>query len=140
MPREHVYSTRIPDLQKWCGKIAVLLMLTHPLLAQTGLIRVRATDVTGNVIPQAEIRLLGSHGKFKAILHANRLGQAAVSGLSDGNYRLRIQASGYVTKDITVDLQPGGSARMLDISLDSKREKAPYRRYRPGYSRSPRVS
>jgi len=89
-----------------------LLTAMSPLMAQAGRIRVRVTDPTDGVVPGAEISLVGADYKPVQTQRADRVGEAAFTGLPMGNCRIVVSSPGFKTKSVSVVIQNGEELRV----------------------------
>lgn len=99
------------------------MLLVLPLLAQTGLVRLRITTSKGEAMIQAEVSVLDGKGKVEKIVRANRLGQVALADLTPGAHRLRVEAEGFTTREILVDAMTGGETKNLEIVMQPGKQK-----------------
>ncbi len=74
-------------------------------MAQSGRLRIRVSDITGAVIPGAEVALLGMDGNALRTENANEQGEFIFSDLPIGNSRLRVSRRGFYSKPVTITLQ-----------------------------------
>ena len=110
-------------MRKHWALLTGILLLTLPLLAQTGLVRLRITTSKGEAMIQAEVSLLDGKGKAEKIVRANRLGQIAFADLTPGAHRLRIEAEGFATREILVDVVKNGETKNLEIVMQPGTQK-----------------
>ena len=72
--------------------IGAFLTAISPLMAQSGRLRIRVSDITGAVIPGAEVALLGMDGNALRTENANEQGEFIFSDLPIGNSRVESES------------------------------------------------
>ena len=85
--------------------VGALLTAVSPLMAQSGRVRIRVTDITGAVVPQAEASVL--QGEFDYVASsgkANEEGEIILPDLPMGELRLKVSCPGFnnFSKIITI--------------------------------------
>jgi hypothetical protein len=87
--------------------MGALLTLASPLLAQSGRVRFRVTDPTGEPVMGAEISLLNKEDETSLTLHTDQAGMAVFTGLPRGVARFKVASKGFLSVPVTVTI--GGS-------------------------------
>lgn len=85
--------------------IGAFLTAISPLMAQSGRVRIRVTDLTGAIIPDAVAALLGEDDKPIRIAHANEAGEIEFTGLPRGDSRFFVQRPGFKNLPLTVTVR-----------------------------------
>ena len=83
----------------------MLLTAISPLMAQAGRLRIRVTDSSGAVIPEAHAALLGPDDEPLQTALANDSGEILLTGLPFGDCRFLITAQGFDRRPLTVTLR-----------------------------------
>jgi uncharacterized surface anchored protein len=81
-------------------------------MAQSGRVRIRVTDLTGAVIPDAVARLLGEDGKPIRTAYANEAGEIEFADLPMGDSRLVVGRPGFKTLPLTVTVRNGDEMKV----------------------------
>ena len=89
-----------------------LLTAISPLMAQTGRVRIRVTDVNGAVIANAEAALRGADDKPLRSAHADEVGEIVLQDLPMGDCRFVINAPGFDTRNLTVSIGSGNEVNV----------------------------
>lgn len=92
--------------------IGAFLTAISPLMAQSGRIRIRVTDVTGAVVPDSVASLLGEDGKPIRTAYANETGEIEFADLPMGNSRFIVQRPGFKRLPLTVTVRSGDEIKV----------------------------
>ncbi len=101
--------------------VGALLTAVAPLWGQEGGVRIRVIDRAGAVVPAAEVSLLGANDQPIRTSSADASGEVLWTGLSLGDARVLVTASGFSRRTVTVTIHSGDEQRVgapLDIALD----------------------
>jgi hypothetical protein len=93
-----------------------LLTAASPLFAQSGRVRLRVTDASGAVIPDAEASLIGKDEKPVRTIKANQDGEILLTDLAIGDARVRVRCTGFDSRVVTVVARNGDEAK-IEVSL-----------------------
>jgi hypothetical protein len=88
-------------------------------MAQSGRVRIRVTDATGAVIPQAQVSLLGADGKPQPTLQTDEMGEIIFTDLPIGDSQLIVNHPGFKNLPLTVIVRNGdelGVTAKLEVS------------------------
>jgi len=97
--------------------IGVFFTAISPLMAQSGRVRIRVTDASGTVIPQAQASLIGGDGKPTLTVSANEVGEIVLTDLPIGESRLRVSRPGFKSLALTLTVQNSD-----ELKVDAKLE------------------
>lgn len=100
--------------------VGALFTAVSPLLAQSGRVRVRVTDVSGAVIPGAQVSLLGKDRKPRRSLQTNENGETIFTDLRKGNSHFVVSRPGFDSLPLTVTVQTPDELRVdakLEVSI-----------------------
>lgn len=97
--------------------IGAFLTAISPLMAQSGRVRIRVTDVTGAAIPGAEASLLGGDEKPTRTVKADEAGEIVLTDLPIGDSRLSVKHAGFKNLPLTVTVRNGD-----EVSVNVKLE------------------
>jgi hypothetical protein len=99
-------------------KHAILLLAVWPLLAQwqTGRVRIHVTDPTGDVIPLAEVSLLGADSQPVRTAKTSNAGEIVWPDLPLGDYLFLVSMPGFTRRQVTVTIR-NGEEQMIDVWL-----------------------
>jgi hypothetical protein len=100
--------------------LGLLLTAISPLLAQTGRVRIRVTDPTGAVVPNARAYLLGPNDKPSQTAEANEAGEIVFTDLPIGNSRFEVTEMGFRTLRLTATIRDSEEVKIeapLDIGF-----------------------
>jgi len=86
-------------------------------MAQSGRVRIRVTDASGTVIPQAQASLIGGDGKPTLTVSANEVGEIVLTDLPIGESRLRVSRPGFKSLALTLTVQNSD-----ELKVDAKLE------------------
>jgi hypothetical protein len=92
--------------------IGAFLTAISPLMAQSGRVRIRVTDVTGAVVPGSVASLLGEDGKPIQTAYSNETGEIEFADLPMGNSRFVVQRSGFKSLPLTVTVRSGDEIKV----------------------------
>jgi hypothetical protein len=81
-------------------------------MAQTGRVRIRVTDATGAVVPNAEVSLLGADEKATRTARTDAVGEAGLMDLPFGDCRFTVAASGFQTRRLTATIRNGDEVQL----------------------------
>ena len=101
----------------WVGGIVLLaaLALAVPALAQTGGIRGKVTDQSGNPVPDAVVKIEAKSMTRKLEVKTNKKGEYIQIGLYPGEYKITASKD---SLSFTIEKNIGlGDPEMLDIKL-----------------------
>ncbi len=87
--------------------IGAFFTVISPLMAQSGSVRIRVTDLTGVAVPGAEVALLGMDDKPIRTASANEAGEIEFGDLPMGDSRLSVKHAGFKNFPLTVTVQNG---------------------------------
>ena len=76
-------------------------------MAQAGRVRIRVTDPTGAVIPDARVSLLGRDDMPARTEQTDELGEIVFADLPLGDLRIEVVKLGFATRRLTVTLRNG---------------------------------
>jgi hypothetical protein len=83
--------------------LGALLTIASPLFAQSGRVKIRVMDVTGALIPNAKVSLLGDNdNQTLRTVASDAKGEATLLDLPAGNNKLRVAAPGFQSLLLTV--------------------------------------
>ena len=85
--------------------IGAFFTAISPLLAQSGRVRIRVTDVTGGVIRRAQIALLGSDDKPLRTEQADEMGEFVWTDLPFGESKISVASTGFATRRLVVTVR-----------------------------------
>lgn len=85
--------------------IGAFLTAISPLMAQSGRVRIRVTDVTGGVIPRAQIALLGPDDKPLRTEQADEMGELVWTDLPFGESSISVTSVGFATRRLIVTVR-----------------------------------
>lgn len=86
--------------------VGALLTAITPLMAQSGLVRIRVTDVSGAPITNAaEASVMGADGKPVVTARSNDAGEILLTGLPKGDSRILISSPGFQTQVLIVTIR-----------------------------------
>ena len=94
-----------------------MLTAISPLMAQSGRVRIRVTDMRGEVILGAEASLLGADGKPQRTEVANEAGEIVLTDLPWGDSKVRVSARGFSGRPLTVTVRNGDELK-VDTQLE----------------------
>jgi Carboxypeptidase regulatory-like domain len=97
--------------------VGALLTAVSPLLAQSGRVRIRVTDVTGAVVPGATVSLLRADDTASRTLKADQRGEAVFTDLPMGDSRISVTMPGFATLHRTVTIANSDEQR-IDARLE----------------------
>ncbi|QNI30666.1 TonB-dependent receptor [Alloacidobacterium dinghuense] len=121
-------------LRSWLGRFSQLLFITSLMagsgFAQTDTARIQGTvtDPTGAVVPNATITVTNTDQGRSFAATSDGSGNFTVSGLTRGNYSIKVDASGFtsIEQSISLDvsqvraidlkLQPGGTSQTVTVT------------------------
>jgi iron complex outermembrane recepter protein len=89
----------------WMVLAALLLAVTLPLQAQTGIIRGQVSDSSGERLANAYVTVEGTGLRA----NSNSQGNYEIRGVSPGSYTLRIRLIGYIAMTVRVNVGAGES-------------------------------
>ena len=92
--------------------IGAFFTAISPLMAQSGRVRIRVTDLTGAVIPDAAAALLGEGDKPVRTAYANEAGEIEFADLAMGNSRFIVQRRGFKNLPLTVTVRNGDEMKV----------------------------
>lgn len=92
--------------------IGAFLTAISPLMAQSGRVRIRVTDVTGAVVPGAVAFLLGEDGKPTRTAYADEAGEIEFSELPMGDSRFNARRRGFKDLPLTVTVRNGDEMKV----------------------------
>jgi Carboxypeptidase regulatory-like domain len=99
-----------------------LILLAHPMLAQTAILRGNVADPSGAVIPGAKVTATARDGKVKTAT-ADDKGSYGLSGLQPGEYALSASAPELATQQpVTISLHTGTQTLNLQLNVMSESE------------------
>jgi hypothetical protein len=93
--------------------LGALLTAVSPLLAQSGRLRIRVTDITGAVVPGANLSIPGT--MITAI--TNESGEAVLTGVPLREFVISLNAPGFKSLERTVTILGGGEQK-LEATLE----------------------
>src|ERR1019366_4435665 len=96
--------------------VGAMLTAISPLMAQSGRVRIRATDASGVVRPEAKASILGQDGKPGLTTHANEQGEIVFGDLPIGNSKITVASQGFSRRDIVVTIRNAEDVR-FDVEL-----------------------
>ena len=119
MSRPFSYSVRLVSC--WTialTTIALILFASSSYAQSTASLRGKIVDQLGSRIPDAKVALLES-AKDKPIVDGKSDGQGSFSlpAPKEGRYSLRVEATGFATQTIPVDVGKGGKTEELTVTL-----------------------
>lgn len=82
--------------------IGAFLTAISPLMARSGRVRIRVTDITGDVVPRPEATLIGADGNPSRTVQGNESGEIVLTDLPLGVLKLRLTGPGFGTLLATV--------------------------------------
>jgi hypothetical protein len=88
--------------------LGALLTAVSPLFAQSGRLRIRVTDITGAVVPNAKVTISGT----SIAASTDQAGEALITGLPIGDSRVSIQVPGFQNFEKTITVQASGEQRL----------------------------
>jgi hypothetical protein len=88
--------------------LGALLTAVSPLFAQSGRLRIRVTDATGAVVPNANISIKGT----SITASTDVSGEAIITDLPVGNSQISITVPGFRIFDSTVTIQARGEQKL----------------------------
>ncbi|HUL49704.1 MAG TPA: carboxypeptidase-like regulatory domain-containing protein, partial [Gemmatimonadales bacterium] len=96
--------------------IAVSLVLTSPVRAQTGAVAGWVRSVSGVAIPNARVSVQNDSIGAARAAATDSSGAYRIAGLAPGTYQLSVSASGYhpATQDLVID---AGQTRSVNVTL-----------------------
>jgi hypothetical protein len=100
--------------------LGALLTAVSPLMAQSGRVRIRVTDLTGTVIPGAEASLLGIDEKLILAGRADKAGEIVLTGLPIGDSRITLTCPGFKNLPLVVTIRNAD-----ELNVDAKLEVGP---------------
>jgi len=83
----------------------------------------RVTDMTGAVVPRAQVTVVDMATGFARKVDTDGNGRWVVSGVTSGKFRVRVDSSGLKSSEVTIDYnasQPGWIPAMLQIGSVSE--------------------
>jgi Carboxypeptidase regulatory-like domain len=101
--------------------VGALLTAVAPLWGQVGGVRMRVIDRTGAVIAGAEVSLLGANNQPIRTSSTDASGEVIWTGLSLGDNRVLVTATGFSRRTVTVTIHVGNEQKVgspLEIALD----------------------
>src|SRR5689334_2984988 len=112
---------RIESLHSKAISLFIVLLLTvGPCLGQaTGnaSLEVVVKDPTGALINKAQVQLL-RNGKSQSLSSSNQRGEARFNKVPAGRYQIHVEAPGFKTQDVDVDLLAGQQHREVTLEID----------------------
>ena len=97
--------------------VGALLTAVSPLMAQSGRVRIRVTDVTGAIIPNATASLLGEDGSPSRNAESNEAGEIILVDLPIGDLRLTVSSPNFIRLPLTVTVRNSQEVR-VDAKLE----------------------
>jgi len=94
-----------------------MLTAISPLMAQSGRVRIRLTDMRGELILGAEASLLGADGKPQRTEVANEAGEIILIDLPWGDSKVTVSARGFSGRPLTVTVRNGDELK-VDTQLE----------------------
>jgi hypothetical protein len=95
--------------------VGALLTAISPLMAQSGRVRIRVTDATGSVVPNAEVSLLGADEKATRTARTDAVGEAVFMDLPLGDCRFTVAVPGFQTRRLTANIRNGDEVQLAAI-------------------------
>ena len=92
--------------------VGALLTSISPLMAQSGRVRIRVTDATGAVVPEAGASLLGPGNKPTRSERANEKGEIVFVDLPFGDSHFTVECPGFQTNRVTATLKNGNELQI----------------------------
>jgi hypothetical protein len=102
--------------------LTVALFLSLPIFAQTAALRGRVTDVSGAVVPHAEVTIAGPGG-FKQTTMAGNDGGYEFAQLPPGTYTVQAAAPQLAMPAIKVSLKGGAQQLHLQLRVVSQKQE-----------------
>jgi uncharacterized surface anchored protein len=100
--------------------VGALLTAISPLMAQSGRVRIRVTDVTGAVISGAQVSQVGSDRMPIQTATSDSSGEAVFANLPMGDCRFVAASPGFVQRNLTVFISDTDEMKVettLEISV-----------------------
>lgn len=85
-------------------------------MAQTGRVRIRVTDVTGAIIPRAQVALLGPDDKPLRSEQADEMGEFVWTDLPFGESKMSVTSTGFETRRLIVTVRNSDEVK-IDAQL-----------------------
>lgn len=104
---------------RFVGLIVSLILLAHPVLAQTAILRGTVADSTGAVIPGAKVTATARDGSVKTATSDDR-GSYSFPGLQPGEYKVSATAPDLATpQPATITLRSGTQTLNLQLNVQA---------------------
>jgi len=97
--------------------IGAFLTAIYPLMAQSGRVLIRVTDLTGNVIPRAQVALLRPDDKPLRTEQADDMGDIVWTDLPIGESRISVASRGFATRRLVVTVRNSDGMK-VDAQLE----------------------
>ena len=95
-----------------------LFLCVLPCFVQTNVrLEVIARDPSGAVVDKAQVYLI-KDGKLQSKAQTNQRGEARITKVAAGRYQVHIEAVGFKTVDVDVDLTPGLNRKEVTLEID----------------------
>ena len=92
--------------------VGALLTTISPLMAQTGRVRIRVTDVTGAVVVSSQALLLGGGSVKLRAERADNAGEIVMTDLPMGDCHFEVSAVGFSVKRLTVTVRSADEVKV----------------------------
>jgi hypothetical protein len=92
--------------------LGALLTAVSPLWAQIGRVRLRVIDMTGAVVPHANISLLGTNDRPIRTATADERGEVLWTDLSLGDSRFLVEVPGFKLRRLTVTVRDANETQV----------------------------
>ena len=113
---------RIESLHARAISVLIALLLTvGPCLGQAGSgtagLEVVVKDPTGALVNKAQVQLI-RNGKSQSLSATNQRGEARFNKVPAGRYQVHVEAAGFKTQDIDLDLSTGQHRQEVALEID----------------------
>ncbi len=104
--------------------IGALFTAISPLMAQSGRVRIRVTDISGAVIPRAKVTLLGAGDKPLRTEQADEMGEIVWTDLPFGESKISVTSQGFATRRLVVTVRNSEEVKVdtqLEVGTNGRR-------------------